>query len=60
MGLHKETTLWWLSLICVGTWLFKSNPASLVSKCYDHSDSGQIGNTFTLFYMTINLCSLIR
>ena len=34
----KETTLSVLSLICVGTGLFKS-PTSLLSKCYDHSDS---------------------
>ncbi|MFV9931708.1 MAG: hypothetical protein AB8V03_01010 [Francisella endosymbiont of Hyalomma asiaticum] len=45
----KEITLWWLSLICVGTGLFKSNPASLVSKCYDHSDSGQISNILHFF-----------
>ncbi|MFV9925341.1 MAG: hypothetical protein AB8U93_07050 [Francisella endosymbiont of Hyalomma scupense] len=41
----------------MGTGLFKSNPESLVSKCYDHSDSGQINNTFTLFYMAINLAA---
>ncbi|AJI53562.1 oligopeptide:H+ symporter [Francisella philomiragia] len=55
----KESTLWGLSFICVGTGLFKSNPTSLLSKCYEKSDSGQISNAFTLFYMAINLGSLL-
>ncbi|MED7819783.1 MULTISPECIES: peptide MFS transporter [unclassified Francisella] len=55
----KESTLWGLSFICVGTGLFKSNPTSLLAKCYVNSDSGQISNAFTLFYMAINIGSLL-
>ena len=55
----KESTLWGLSFICVGTGLFKSNPTSLLSKCYDPKDSGKISNAFTLFYMAINIGSLL-
>lgn len=54
-----EGTVWGLSFICVGTGLFKSNPTSLLSKCYTNSDSGQISNAFTLFYMAINIGSLL-
>lgn len=56
---NKESTFWGLSFICVGTGLFKSNPTSLLSKCYTNSDSGQISNAFTLFYMAINIGSLL-
>lgn len=55
----KEPTLWGLSFICVGTGLFKSNPTSLLSKCYSPKDSGKISNAFTLFYMAINIGSLL-
>ncbi|QLE78282.1 MFS transporter [Francisella sp. Scap27] len=55
----KESTLWGLSFICVGTGLFKSNPTSLLSKCYDPEDSGKISNAFTMFYMAINIGSLL-
>lgn len=55
----KQSTLWGLSFICVGTGLFKSNPTSLLSKCYDPEDSGNISNAFTLFYMAINIGSLL-
>jgi POT family proton-dependent oligopeptide transporter len=55
----KQSTLWGLSFICVGTELFKSNPTSLLSKCYDPEDSGNISNAFTLFYMAINIGSLL-
>jgi len=55
----SESTLWGLSFICVGTGLFKSNPTSLLSKCYDPNDSGKISNAFTLFYMSINIGSLL-
>lgn len=55
----KESTLWGLSFICVGTGLFKSNPTSLLAKCYVDSDSGKISNAFTLFYMAINIGSLL-
>ncbi|AIT09156.1 alkaline phosphatase [Candidatus Francisella endociliophora] len=56
---NKQPVLWGLSFICVGTGLFKSNPTSLLSRCYTNSDSGQISNAFTLFYMAINFGSLL-
>jgi len=45
-----------LGLICVGNGLFKANPASLLSKCYDEHDLRLYGG-FTLYYMAINLGS---
>ncbi|MFC4892794.1 oligopeptide:H+ symporter [Pseudofrancisella aestuarii] len=55
----QEATFWGLSFICIGTGLFKSNPTSLLSKCYHGCDYGMISNAFTLFYMSINIGSLL-
>lgn len=46
-----------LALICIGNGLFKANPASLLSKCYDQHDPRLHGG-FTLYYMAINLGSI--
>lgn len=46
-----------LALICVGNGLFKANPASLLSKCYDEHDP-RLHSGFTLYYMAINLGSI--
>ncbi len=43
-----------LGLICVGNGIFKSNPTSLLSKCYAQDDP-QLHGGFTLYYMSINL-----
>ncbi|MDC0535392.1 oligopeptide:H+ symporter [Francisellaceae bacterium] len=48
-----------MALICVGTGLFKSNPSSLLSKCYPPDDDGLMHNAFTLFYMAINIGSIV-
>jgi POT family proton-dependent oligopeptide transporter len=47
-----------LGLICVGNGLFKANPASLLSKCYQERDP-RLHQGFTLYYMAINLGSTI-
>ena len=46
-----------LGLICVGNGLFKANPSSLLSKCYDEGDP-RLHGAFTLYYMAINLGSI--
>ncbi len=46
-----------LGLICVGNGLFKANPSSLLSKCYDERDP-RLHGAFTLYYMAINLGSI--
>lgn len=45
-----------LGLICVGNGLFKANPSSLLSKCYEENDP-RLHSAFTLYYMAINLGS---
>ncbi|MEM9243490.1 MAG: oligopeptide:H+ symporter [Pseudomonadota bacterium] len=44
-----------LSLVCVGTGLFKSNPSSLLSKCYISEGPEHLQNAFTWYYMAINI-----
>jgi POT family proton-dependent oligopeptide transporter len=45
-----------MGLVAVGTGLFKANPPSLLSKCYQEGDS-RIDGAFTLYYMAINIGS---
>ncbi len=59
LAIKDKATLLGLSFICVGTGLFKSNPSSLLSKCYDPSETSKISNGFTLFYIAINIGSLL-
>ena len=47
-----------MAAIAVGNGLFKANPASLLSKCYPPKDP-RLDGAFTLFYMSINIGSLI-
>ncbi|KDM28697.1 dipeptide and tripeptide permease B [Klebsiella variicola] len=47
-----------LGTIAVGNGLFKANPASLLSKCYPPKDA-RLDGAFTLFYMSINIGSLL-
>ncbi|MGV3070460.1 oligopeptide:H+ symporter, partial [Proteus mirabilis] len=47
-----------LATIAVGNGLFKANPASLLAKCYKPKDP-RLDGAFTLFYMSINVGSLI-
>ncbi|PHP59360.1 dipeptide/tripeptide permease, partial [Salmonella enterica subsp. enterica serovar Typhimurium] len=44
--------------IAEGNGLFKSNLASLLSKCYQPKDL-RLAGAFTLFYMSINIRSLL-
>lgn len=53
----KPYVFYALGLICVGNGLFKANPASLLSKCYDDQDP-RLHGAFTLYYMAINLGSI--
>lgn len=47
-----------MATIAVGSGLFKANPSSLLSTCYDKDDP-RIDGAFTMFYMSINIGSLI-
>ncbi len=47
-----------LGAIAVGNGLFKANPSSLLSKCYEEGDS-RLDGAFTLYYMSINIGSLV-
>ncbi len=55
--IDKQHVFFALGLICVGNGLFKSNPSSLLSKCYEEQDP-RLYSAFTLYYMAINLGSI--
>ncbi|MDA0910383.1 MAG: oligopeptide:H+ symporter [Proteobacteria bacterium] len=60
LGLGTINTVYFaMSLVCIGTGLFKSNPSSLLAKCYDKDQPELIHNAFTLFYMAINIGSVL-
>ncbi|KJV55151.1 H+ symporter family protein [Orientia chuto str. Dubai] len=44
-----------LSLIAVGTGMFKGNITNLLGACYDQDDSEERSKGFTLFYVSVNL-----
>ncbi|AWC92508.1 TPA: dipeptide/tripeptide permease DtpB [Morganella morganii subsp. morganii] len=56
--MHPDLIFYALGTIAVGNGLFKANPASLLSKCYAPKDP-RLDGAFTLFYMSINIGSLI-
>ena len=59
LSLHKPDLIFIaLGTIAVGNGLFKANPASLLSKCYPPKDP-RLDGAFTLFYMSINIGSLL-
>ncbi|CAH0539047.1 dipeptide/tripeptide permease DtpA [Vibrio marisflavi] len=45
-----------MGFITVGNGLFKANPSSLLSKCYEENDP-RLDGAFTMYYMAINLGS---
>ncbi|MCL9782851.1 dipeptide/tripeptide permease DtpA [Vibrio sp. S4M6] len=45
-----------MGVITVGNGLFKANPSSLLSKCYEENDP-RLDGAFTMYYMAINLGS---
>ena len=47
-----------LGLVCVGNGLFKANPGSLLSKCYEENDP-RLHSGYTLYYMAVNLGSIV-
>ncbi|MDU4093765.1 MAG: oligopeptide:H+ symporter, partial [Pantoea sp.] len=47
-----------VATIAMGSDLFKAHPASLLSTCYDKDDP-RIDGAFTMFYMSINVGSLV-
>lgn len=47
-----------LALVCTGSGLFKANPSSLLSRCYEKNDP-RLSAGFTLFYMSINCGSVV-
>ncbi|ELR67929.1 Di/tripeptide permease DtpB [Photobacterium marinum] len=56
--LHPNFIFFALGAIAVGNGLFKANPSSLLSKCYEEGDS-RLDGAFTLYYMSINIGSLV-
>ncbi|WP_075181707.1 dipeptide/tripeptide permease DtpA [Pantoea sp. 1.19] len=46
-----------MATIAVGSGLFKANPSSLLSTCYEKDDP-RIDGAFTMFYMSVNIGSL--
>ncbi|PHM35831.1 dipeptide/tripeptide permease DtpB [Xenorhabdus innexi] len=56
--MHSELIFYALGTVAVGNGLFKANPASLLSKCYKPYDP-RLDTAFTLFYMSINIGSLV-
>ncbi|BAN96060.1 amino acid/peptide transporter [Plautia stali symbiont] len=54
-----DTTIVYVGMatIAVGSGLFKANPSSLLSTCYEKDDP-RIDDAFTMFYMSINIGSL--
>ncbi|MDF2530089.1 MAG: tppB [Gammaproteobacteria bacterium] len=57
LSLEKSGLFYYaLGVIVVGNGLFKANPSSLLSKCYDSNDH-RIDGAFTLYYMAINIGS---
>lgn len=46
-----------MATIAVGSGLFKANPSSLLSTCYEKNDP-RLDGAFTMFYMSINIGSL--
>lgn len=47
-----------MATIAVGSGLFKANPSSLLSTCYEKDDP-RLDGAFTMFYMAINIGSFI-
>jgi len=47
-----------MATVAMGSGLFKANPASLLSTCYDKDDP-RLDGAFTMFYMSINVGSLV-
>ncbi len=45
-----------MATIAVGNGLFKANPSSLLSTCYDKNDP-RLDGAFTMYYMSINIGS---
>ncbi|WP_017348947.1 dipeptide/tripeptide permease DtpA [Pantoea sp. A4] len=55
---HSVSTVYiGMATIAVGSGLFKANPSSLLSTCYEKNDP-RIDGAFTMFYMSINIGSL--
>ncbi len=57
-GNHLMWVYLGLGTIAVGNGLFKANPSSLLSKCYDKHDP-RLDGAFTLYYMSINIGSFV-
>lgn len=59
LGMGKEPLLFLgMGCIAVGNGFFKSNPSSLLSKCYREGDP-RIDGSFTLYYMAINIGAFV-
>ncbi|WP_108652103.1 oligopeptide:H+ symporter [Dongshaea marina] len=55
---HRELIFIGLGIVSVGNGLFKANPSSLLSKCYEEGDS-RLDGAFTMYYMSINIGSFL-
>ena len=57
-GNDLNTVYLGLATIAVGNGLFKANPASLLSTCYQKDDP-RLDGAFTMYYMSVNIGSLL-
>ncbi|MEN1599735.1 hypothetical protein AAIG97_32805, partial [Pseudomonas aeruginosa] len=48
-----------MAAIAVGNGLFKANPSSLLSTCYEKNDP-RLDGAFTMYYMSVNIGSFFR
>ena len=55
-GHNREILYLGLATVAVGNGLFKANPSSLLSTCYEKNDP-RIDGAFTMYYMAINIGS---
>lgn len=55
---HLDMIYLGMATLAVGTVLFKANPASLLANCYAKDDP-RLDGAYTMFYMSINIGSLI-
>lgn len=56
-GHQPERVFLGLATVAVGSGLFKANPSSLLSTCYDKDDP-RLDGAYTMFYMSINIGAL--
>ncbi|MGX5026412.1 dipeptide/tripeptide permease DtpA [Enterobacter asburiae] len=57
-GINADLVYVGMATVAVGNGLFKANPSALLSTCYSRDDE-RLDGAFTMYYMAINLGSLL-